>query len=302
MQAIATLENSNEEFSVQDITGASRQLLKKPFNPSHATQMLGHLAEKGLIYRNRRGLTVLRCLFSQTTFKGNRGTQLLDGSSCLFIPALCGGLFRNFLAPLGTHSFRPRLSAHAPKRHGCGVFAVIRHPVLDLADSDSSNHDGALVGVGGALFAFWTSRHSCSLMLSGKLRKRRSKSMKNDHPTNLRRGHGFQQARAAGAPYVHPRSGYQMDWDVTDQYYARELKALLEREPSIKALVQEKMEAMKSGIIRLQNHDCELGKERRSSATWLCYLVLYDRPDLAPVGYWDRVRKKIGFEAPPQSN
>jgi hypothetical protein len=55
MQVIATLENGNEEFSVQDITNESRQLLKKPFNPSHATQMLGHLAEKGLIYRNRRG-------------------------------------------------------------------------------------------------------------------------------------------------------------------------------------------------------------------------------------------------------
>jgi hypothetical protein len=55
MQVIATLENSNEEFSVQEITSASRHLLTRPFNPSHATQMLGHLAEKGLIFRNRRG-------------------------------------------------------------------------------------------------------------------------------------------------------------------------------------------------------------------------------------------------------
>ena len=55
MQVIATLPNSNDEFSVQDITTASRDLLVKAFNPSHATQMLGHLAEKGLIYRNRRG-------------------------------------------------------------------------------------------------------------------------------------------------------------------------------------------------------------------------------------------------------
>jgi hypothetical protein len=55
MQVIATLPNSNEEFSIQEITSASRDLLKKAFNPSHATQMLGHLAEKGLIYRNRRG-------------------------------------------------------------------------------------------------------------------------------------------------------------------------------------------------------------------------------------------------------
>ena len=55
MQVIATLEESDREFTIQEITTASRQLLKKPFNPSHATQMLGHLAEKGLIYRNRRG-------------------------------------------------------------------------------------------------------------------------------------------------------------------------------------------------------------------------------------------------------
>ena len=55
MQVIATLPASDGEFTIQDITTASRDLLKKPFNPSHATQMLGHLAEKGLIYRNRRG-------------------------------------------------------------------------------------------------------------------------------------------------------------------------------------------------------------------------------------------------------
>lgn len=55
MQVIATLEEADGEFTIQDITAASRKLLTKPFNPSHATQMLGHLAEKGLIYRNRRG-------------------------------------------------------------------------------------------------------------------------------------------------------------------------------------------------------------------------------------------------------
>ena len=55
MQVIATLENSDAEFTVAEITGASREILTKPFTPSHAIQMLGHLAEKGLIYRNRRG-------------------------------------------------------------------------------------------------------------------------------------------------------------------------------------------------------------------------------------------------------
>lgn len=55
MQVIATLPNSEDEFTIQEITAASRQLLKRPIGASHSNQMLGHLAEKGLIYRNRRG-------------------------------------------------------------------------------------------------------------------------------------------------------------------------------------------------------------------------------------------------------
>jgi uncharacterized protein (UPF0297 family) len=55
MQVISTLPTSEDEFTVPEITAASRDLLKNPFNPSHAIQILGHLSEKGLIYRNRRG-------------------------------------------------------------------------------------------------------------------------------------------------------------------------------------------------------------------------------------------------------
>ena len=55
MQVIATLSTSDDEFTIQEITAASRQLLARPIGASHANQMLGHLAEKGLIYRNRRG-------------------------------------------------------------------------------------------------------------------------------------------------------------------------------------------------------------------------------------------------------
>ena len=55
MQVIASLKDANSEFTVPEITSASRKLLTRPFNPSHAIQMLGHLVEKGLIYRNRRG-------------------------------------------------------------------------------------------------------------------------------------------------------------------------------------------------------------------------------------------------------
>jgi len=55
MQVIATLSTSDDEFTIQEITTASRELLARPIGASHANQMLGHLAEKGLIYRNRRG-------------------------------------------------------------------------------------------------------------------------------------------------------------------------------------------------------------------------------------------------------
>lgn len=55
MKVVATLENSDEEFSVQEIVGASRTILQKGFTPSHATQILQALAEKGLMYKSRRG-------------------------------------------------------------------------------------------------------------------------------------------------------------------------------------------------------------------------------------------------------
>lgn len=55
MQVIATLKNADEEFTIQEVSEASRKLLAKPFTPSHGTQMMGHLAEKGLIYRTKRG-------------------------------------------------------------------------------------------------------------------------------------------------------------------------------------------------------------------------------------------------------
>lgn len=54
MRVIATLPSADDEFSVQEIVAASKNVLRKGFNPSHATQILQALAEKGLIYRNRR--------------------------------------------------------------------------------------------------------------------------------------------------------------------------------------------------------------------------------------------------------
>lgn len=55
MKVISTLPTSEEEFSVPEISKASREILKSGFTPSHAVQILNTLAERGLIYKNRRG-------------------------------------------------------------------------------------------------------------------------------------------------------------------------------------------------------------------------------------------------------
>jgi hypothetical protein len=55
MQVIATLDESEDEFSVPQIVKASKAILKNGFNPSHSVQILQALSERGLIYRNRRG-------------------------------------------------------------------------------------------------------------------------------------------------------------------------------------------------------------------------------------------------------
>lgn len=55
MKVISTLPNSDDEFSAQEIVRESKTLLKSGFSPSHTTQILGALAEKGLVYRNRYG-------------------------------------------------------------------------------------------------------------------------------------------------------------------------------------------------------------------------------------------------------
>ena len=54
MRVVAGLPNADDEFSVQDIVAASRAILKRGFTPSHATQILQALGEKGLVYRHRR--------------------------------------------------------------------------------------------------------------------------------------------------------------------------------------------------------------------------------------------------------
>jgi hypothetical protein len=52
---IASLENCDEEFTVQEIGECSRKQLKKPFGASHVNQMLAALSAAGLVYKNRHG-------------------------------------------------------------------------------------------------------------------------------------------------------------------------------------------------------------------------------------------------------
>ncbi len=52
---IATLENCDDEFTVQEVVEKSKQALKKAFGSSHVSQMLASLGSAGLVYKNRHG-------------------------------------------------------------------------------------------------------------------------------------------------------------------------------------------------------------------------------------------------------
>jgi hypothetical protein len=55
MYVISTLPTCDGEFSVQEIVEASAKVLDSGFGNSHVNQMLGALANAGLVYKNRRG-------------------------------------------------------------------------------------------------------------------------------------------------------------------------------------------------------------------------------------------------------
>jgi len=52
---IAHVDDPEGEFTISEIVEKSKELLDKPFSPSHANQMLASLTERGLIYKNRFG-------------------------------------------------------------------------------------------------------------------------------------------------------------------------------------------------------------------------------------------------------
>jgi len=55
MWVIARLETPQGEFTIQDMVERGKELLAKPFSPSHTNQMLVALGDQGLIYKNRFG-------------------------------------------------------------------------------------------------------------------------------------------------------------------------------------------------------------------------------------------------------
>ncbi len=55
LSVVAHLPDSEREFTLQQAAEKSRELLEKPFSPSHVSQMFASLALMGLIYKNRHG-------------------------------------------------------------------------------------------------------------------------------------------------------------------------------------------------------------------------------------------------------
>jgi hypothetical protein len=55
LMVIAKLDNSDTEFTVQEVSAKSKEELEKPFSASHVSQMLGALTKAGLVYKNRYG-------------------------------------------------------------------------------------------------------------------------------------------------------------------------------------------------------------------------------------------------------
>lgn len=55
LTAVAGLPDADDEFTVQDVVGASKKELEKPFSNSHVNQMFASLIKAGLLYKNRHG-------------------------------------------------------------------------------------------------------------------------------------------------------------------------------------------------------------------------------------------------------
>ncbi|HTQ39685.1 MAG TPA: hypothetical protein VMJ32_11700, partial [Pirellulales bacterium] len=55
LKVVASLHNCASEFTLQEVSEKSAELLDQPFSPSHVSQMFSKLSEIGLVYKNRYG-------------------------------------------------------------------------------------------------------------------------------------------------------------------------------------------------------------------------------------------------------
>ncbi|HUX06320.1 MAG TPA: ATP-binding protein [Acidobacteriota bacterium] len=55
LAVIASLDNSDEEFTVREAVEKSKEIAEKPFSAAHVHQMLNSLIDAGLVYKNRYG-------------------------------------------------------------------------------------------------------------------------------------------------------------------------------------------------------------------------------------------------------
>jgi hypothetical protein len=67
--------------------------------------------------------------------------------------------------------------------------------------------------------------------------------MKNDPPTTLRRGYGFQQARVAGAPFDRPLSEAEMNADLRQEAASKKIAKLCEGDRAFKQFVEDMLAA-----------------------------------------------------------
>jgi hypothetical protein len=69
--------------------------------------------------------------------------------------------------------------------------------------------------------------------------------MANDNPTSLKMGFGYQQARAAGAPYVAPRPVSTVNFLLNERTAEKEIRDLIRRHSFVGPLVREIIEVQK---------------------------------------------------------
>jgi hypothetical protein len=102
--------------------------------------------------------------------------------------------------------------------------------------------------------------------------------MANDDPTSLRMGFGYQQARRAGMTgFKSPPSVAEMNLHLSEAAATRKLQAIVQRHPSIKNFLRKVMDVQKAAGF--------------GTAEQIYYALLYNRPDIAPAGYWDKMPK-----------